>query len=102
MFGFIVPVAGEVVHGAVDGVRYGDELVQVLVAGQAHEPGDVGLVHRAYGLAAVQQGTVGIVVQCGAGGGDAALAGLFGGLLLLGGRAAAQGGTVGIVGVGRC
>ena len=96
MFGLILPCAGEVVWRAVCRVRYGDQLMEVLVGGKAGQLGNVLLVQRADGLAAMQQRAVGIVVQRG---NAAAAAGLVGAVSAGVRRAvAAQGGAVGIVG----
>ena len=93
VFGLILPCAGEVVRRAVCRVRYGDQLMQVLVGGKSGQLGNVLLVQRADGLAAMQQRAVGVVVQRG----DAA--NLFGAVLACVLRAvAAKGRAVGIIG----
>jgi hypothetical protein len=57
----VVPVEGEGVGVAVDGVRYCDHLVEI--RGEAGELGQIGLGHGAGRLAMMQIGAAGVVVQ---------------------------------------
>ena len=61
MLGFVVPLEGEGVGVAIDGVGDGDHLVEI--RGEAGELGQIGLVHGAGGFAVMQIGAVGVVVE---------------------------------------
>jgi hypothetical protein len=96
MLGFVIPLEGEGVRVAIDGVGYGDHLMEI--RWNACELGQVLLGHGAGGLAVVKTGPIGIVVQ----GFDAATssdivcrAASFPGVF---GCVALQGRTIGIVG----
>jgi len=61
MLRVVIPIEREWVWVAIDGVGYGDHLVQV--RRQACELGQVGLVHGAGGFAVMQVRAAGVVVQ---------------------------------------
>jgi hypothetical protein len=80
VLGVVAPGEGEVVGRTVGGVGDGDELVQVGVAGKAGEFGEIGFGWGPFGLAAMQERAVGILVE----GADAADTALVAGGLLRG------------------
>jgi hypothetical protein len=95
MLGLVVPGQGEGVGVAVDGVGYGDGLMEV--GGNSFEGREFGLGHGAGGFAAMEIGAVGVVVEVAyegdgvAVGGD--VLGVFNGAVFKGGTISVVGGS---------
>ena len=97
MLRFVVPGKGEGMRIAIDGVGDSDHLVEI--GWETGELGEIGLVHGAGGLAVMEVGAAGIVVER-ANCGDSGDAGGYAGTLCVCGGVAFEGGAVGIVGGG--